>query len=241
MDLFFAENFQPGDRTILLSPEDSRHAVKVLRKRKGDLIDLTDGAGHYLQGAILKDSPQELMVELTKVEMRPRANVNLIEVALPIIRPNRMDWAVEKLTELGVSKIAPITCAYSTTRQIKKAHLRKIMISAIKQSGQFYLPEIESVTGFAEWIKDITPKKGLKYIAHQEIADKEIKRSDPAGMIYLAVGPEGGFHPEEINLPLSSGFKILNLGESILRTETAAVVGVVKLRTLFSGTLLGEE
>ena len=233
MDLFFVENFQPEDRTILLSPEDSRHAVKVLRKRKGDMIDLTDGAGHYLQGVILKDSPQELMVELTRVELRPKADTNQIELALPIIRPNRMDWAVEKLTELGVGKIAPITCAYSTVRQIKKAHLRKIMISAIKQSRQFYLPEIGSVTGFAEWIKDITPKKGLKYIAHQEIADKEIKRSDPAGMIYLAIGPEGGFHPEEINLALSSGFKILYLGDSILRTETAAVVGVAKLKTIF--------
>jgi len=233
MDLFFVENFQPGDRTILLSPEDSRHAVKVLRKRKGDLIDLTNGAGYYLQGAILKDSPQELVVELTKVELRPKADANQIELALPIIRPNRMDWAVEKLTELGVSKITPIACAYSTARQIKKAHLRKIMISAIKQSRQFYLPEIGPVTGFAEWIKDIAPKKGLKYIAHQEIADKEIKRSDPAGMIYLAIGPEGGFHPEEINLALSSGFKILYLGESILRTETAAAVGVAKLKTIF--------
>jgi 16S rRNA (uracil1498-N3)-methyltransferase len=234
MDLFFAENFQPGDRTILLSPEESKHAIKVLRKRKGDLIDLTDGTGHYLQGAILKDSPQELMVELTKVELRPRADENQIEVALPIIRPNRMDWAVEKMTELGVSKITPITCAYSTARQIKKAHLRKIMISAIKQSRQFYLPEIGPVTGFAEWIKDSATKVGIKYIAHQEIADKEIKKTDPAGMIYLAVGPEGGFHPEEINLALSSGFKILYLGESILRTETAAVVGVAKLRTIFS-------
>ena len=107
------------------------------------------------------------------------------------------------------------------------------MISVIKQSQQFYLPEIGPVTGFAEWIKDITPKKGLKYIAHQEIADKEIKRFNPAGMIYLAVGPEGGFHPEEINLALSSGFKILYLGDSILRTETAAVVGVAKLKTIF--------
>jgi len=241
MDLFFTDKFQPGDRTILLSPEESRHAVKVLRKRKGDLIDLTDGAGHYLQGAILKDSPQELMVELTKVEMRPRADTNQIELALPVIRPNRMDWAVEKLTELGVSKITPITCAYSTARQIKKAHLRKIMISAIKQSGQFYLPEIGPVTGFTEWIEDTPPKDGLKYIAHQEITDKEIKKTDPEGLIYLAVGPEGGFHPEEINLALSSGFKILYLGESILRAETAAVVGVAKLKTIFSNSLLAGD
>jgi 16S rRNA (uracil1498-N3)-methyltransferase len=241
MDLFFVKNFQPRDRTILLSPEEGRHAVKVLRKRIGDLIDLTDGAGHYLQGTILKDSPQELMLELTRVEMRSRADENQIEVALPVIRPNRMDWAVEKLTELGVSKIAPITCAYSTARQIKKAHLRKIMISAIKQSRQFYLPEISPVTGFAEWIKDAVSKEGTKYIAHQEVANKEIKRPYPAGMIYLAVGPEGGFHPEEINLAFSSGFEILYLGDTILRTETAAVVGVTKIKTLFSGTLVGEE
>ena len=234
MDLFYTDDFHPGDQTLMLPSEESSHAIKVLRKRKGDLIDLTDGAGNYLQGVIIGESAKNVAVEIEKVEKRPFPAENLIEVAFPIIRPNRLDWAVEKLTELGVKKIIPITCAYSTTRQIKKDHLRKIMISAIKQSGQFYLPEIAEVAEFSGWAKRTANMKGLKFIANQDSQDKNINRKITEGLIYLAIGPEGGFHPEEITLALSSGFRILYLGESILRSETAAVVGVAKLKMIFS-------
>ncbi|MEJ2050619.1 MAG: RsmE family RNA methyltransferase [Calditrichota bacterium] len=234
MDLFYTDDFHPGDRTLLISPEESRHAVKVLRNHKGDHLDLTDGAGNYLQGVIIEESVKNVTVEIEKVEKRPFPAENLIEVALPLIRPNRLDWAVEKLTELGIRKIIPITCAYSTTRKIKKDHLRKIMISAMKQSGQFYLPEIAEAAEFSRWIKRTANQKGLKFIAHQDSHDKNITRKTADELTYLAVGPEGGFHPEEITLALSSGFRILYLGESILRSETAAVVGVAKLKMILS-------
>jgi 16S rRNA (uracil1498-N3)-methyltransferase len=234
MDLFYTDDFHPGDRTLSLSPEESRHAVKVLRKYKGDHIDLTDGAGNYLQGVIIEESAKNVAVEIEKVEKRPFPTGNLIEVALPIIRPNRLDWAVEKLTELGIRKIIPITCAYSTTRQIKKDHLWKIVISAMKQSGQFHLPEIAEVAEFSEWVGNTANKNGRKFIAHRDSQDKNINRKTTDELIYLAIGPEGGFHPEEITLALSSGFKILYLGESILRSETAAVVAVTKLKMILS-------
>ncbi len=239
MELFFAHNFTPGIPEIHLSPDESRHAHKVLRKRPGDGIDLTDGRGHYIRGEIATLTGKSVVVRITGWEQLPFPAANHIRVALGIIRPNRLDWAVEKLTELGVERITPLLCRYTTLRTVKPDHLQRIAISAIKQSGQFYLPIIEQPISFIHWIKETSDFKGIRLIAQPEGNGlAEIRSSSPhVRQILLAIGPEGGFHPEEIELAVSKNFRTFHLGGTILRTETAAVAAVVRAKQLLSARI----
>jgi len=236
MELFFVQNFTPGTPEIHLSSEESRHARKVLRKRPGDVIDLTDGRGYHIRGEITDLSGKSVVIRVIRWEQSPFPPANHIQVAVGIIRPNRLDWAVEKLTELGVERITPLLCRYTTIRTIKPDHLQRIAISAIKQSGQFYLPAIDLPVSFDHWMKDTTGFEGIRLIAQPEGNSLvEIRSSSPnIRRILLAIGPEGGFHPEEIELAINRKFRTFHLGETILRTETAAVAAVVRVKQLLS-------
>ncbi|OGB68513.1 MAG: hypothetical protein A2Y94_14110 [Caldithrix sp. RBG_13_44_9] len=235
MELFYIPNFIPGQPTMNLSADESYHARKVLRKRRGDLLRLTDGLGTDITAIIQNDKGQQLELLIQKQEKIAFPPENMIEAALSTIRPNRMDWAVEKLTELGVQTIVPLHCQYTNYRQIKIDHLRKIAISAMKQSGQFYLPEIKSAVSMEEWLIETSQQPGTKYLAHPILEQsKKIVKSKPDEKFLLTVGPEGGFHPDEVSHALQHGFELLPLGQTILRTETAAVSGVVHLKILKS-------
>jgi 16S rRNA (uracil1498-N3)-methyltransferase len=239
MELFYIPNFIPGQPTLNLPAEESHHARKVLRKRKGDILRLTDGLGSDITAIILDDKEPQLELLIQQQERIPFPPENLIEVALSVIRPNRMDWAIEKLTELGVQTIVPIHCQYTNYRSIKIEHLRKIAISAMKQSGQLYLPDIKPDLDFKKWLTDTAQYPGSKFLAHphREPAEKIIG-AKPDEKFLLAIGPEGGFHPDELSLARQAGFQLLPLGQTILRTETAAVSGVIHLKIRKSQVLL---
>jgi 16S rRNA (uracil1498-N3)-methyltransferase len=239
MELFYIPNFLPGQPTLNLPADESHHARKVLRKRRGDILRLTDGLGSEITAIIQDDKEPQLKLSIIKHEKRPFPPKNLIQVALSVIRPNRLDWAVEKLTEIGVQIIVPIQCHYTTFRSIKIDHLRKIAISAMKQSGQFYLPEIKAAIDFKKWLTEAAQNPGGKFLAHPhpESAGKMMETKIDESFL-IAIGPEGGFHPDEILLARQAGFELLPLGETILRTETAAVSGVVHLKIWKSQLLL---
>jgi 16S rRNA (uracil1498-N3)-methyltransferase len=232
--LFYTAHFIPGDQQIELSGEESRHAKSVLRKNIKENIELTDGRGHHIQGIISRDSRNRLTVEVINYQKVAVFPENQIEVGLATIRPNRMAWAVEKLTELGVKKIVPFISQYTSYHQVNIAHLGKVIISALKQSKQFYLPEISQPVNFTDWLNKIKKRIGKKYIAslhgsnylESPVFDEKIKKC------YVAIGPEGGFHESELDLADRDNFKVLNLGPTILRTETAAVVAVTRLKQM---------
>jgi 16S rRNA (uracil1498-N3)-methyltransferase len=144
---------------------------------------------------------------------------------------------VEKLTELGVIRIVPFISQYTSYHQVKLDHLGKVMISALKQSKQFYLPEISQPVKFMEWLDKIKKREGYKYIASLHgnkaselpVLDKKLKKC------LVAIGPEGGFHQSELELADRYKFKTLKLGATILRTETAAVVAVARLKQMLTG------
>ena len=234
MELFFLENFSSATKEIQLSPEESRHLVKSLRKRPGDTVDLTDGNGHHILAEIVQVTGKNTRLAVKKVKRIPFPPLHHFSVGLAIIRPNRMDWAVEKLTELGVESITPLICQYSTIKQVKWEHLRKVAVSAIKQSRQFYLPRIDKVKKLKEWLGETTAQKGPKFIAHPDsdisFTSKILKSSEIG--ITLLIGPEGGFHSDELNLAQAKNFIPINLGSNILRSETAAVVAVSQIKLL---------
>ncbi|MEJ2635861.1 MAG: RsmE family RNA methyltransferase [Calditrichia bacterium] len=232
MELFFLESFDPRSDTAILSADESHHAKRVLRKRSCDMLDLTDGKGHHLQGVIIEDARRELLIKITRREQVPFPPQNRIEVALAVIRPNRMDWAVEKLTELGVEKIVPVICRYNSAKNVKVDHLRKICLSALKQSEQFYLPQISAPLPLEDWMEKISHSGGLRIMCHPDKTLPQVTSWPADEQVCLAIGPEGGFHPDEIRAAKAYHFQSLNLGSTILRTETAAVAATTRIKML---------
>jgi 16S rRNA (uracil1498-N3)-methyltransferase len=231
MQIFYAENYTPGQREITLLSPETKHIRKVLRKKKNDEITLTDGRGHRIQGIIhhITDRYTQIYVQSYQKIQFPAENE--IEVAMAVIKPKRMDWAVEKLTELGVKKIIPLKCQYNSPYTLKLDHLNKIAISAIKQSNQYHLPKISIMVDIKDWIQ---AAKGIKIIASfdESFTTTIQKQISSPELLQIMIGPEGGFHSSEIQLAYKNTFKSLHLGNTILRTETAAVVAVSQLKLL---------
>lgn len=233
MELFFAEDFHPEKAHITLGQEESRHVARVYRKSRGEVIWLTDGNGHRIQGEITEIRKGQVEIAIRQVEHFPFPPENRMVVGVAVIRPNRLDWAVEKLTELGVLRIVPLLFRYNTRKQIKTGHLQRVMRSALKQSQQWYLPEISPPALFPRWLEDIPAEEPLRFLAHPNSRETTWSLPlppDESRTCYLAVGPEGGFHPQELALAQEHHFHLLHLGNTILRTETAAVVGTALLK-----------
>ena len=177
---------------------------------------------------------RQLQLSIQQTKKLPFPPENDIELAISIIRPNRLDWAIEKATELGIKKIVPLHCHYSTFRNLKLDHVKRIAISAMKQSGRLYLPEISSPLSLADWMDKSVREQCHRFIAvpskkghwEAQLSDSTIKKYQ------ILIGPEGGFHKNELEKGEQYQFQQLNLGPTILRTETAAVAGITFLKSI---------
>ncbi len=223
MNIFYKKEIS-GD-SIELNVEESRHCIKVLRLRKGDHVILMNGLGSVFEAVIQIPDPKSCRLKIIKEEKPPNIRSYQLTIAIaPTKNMDRFEWFTEKSTEIGIDRIIPLICQHSERKEIKPDRLEKILISAMKQSGQLYLPELSASTSF----KDLINKtfQGEKFIAHCEAgAKKELKNSiTPGTNVLVLVGPEGDFDPEEIRIALAGGFIPVSMGESRLRTETAGVV-----------------
>ncbi len=237
MDLFYAENLRGNDGEIVLSSEEGHHCRHVMRKRVGDRIYLTDGNGLRAEAVIRLFRGARVTCEILSREAVPSPHSHAVQVALSPIRPRRMDWAVEKLTELGVGKIIPILCEHSSIGLIKKKHLKKIAVSALKQSGQLYLPEIAEPRLLNDWLDDLPPAENtLRIIAHPDSAGFASPEAASFQHGIVLIGPEGGFSETEVSRARECSFQPVRLSHSILRSETAAVAGAFLLLSIFNGT-----
>lgn len=236
MDLFYAEHLRENDSEIALSAEESHHCRHVMRKRVGDRISLTNGKGFRAEAIIRLFRGAGATCEILSGTIVPPPRSRRILAALSPIRPRRMDWAVEKLTELGVGKIIPVLCEHSSVGLIKKKHLNKIAVSALKQSGQFYLPEIGEPRLLTDWLDNLPPGGNtLRLIAHPVAAGFITEPGNFQTGIVLT-GPEGGFTEAEVNRAREHCFRPIRLSHSILRSETASVAGAFLLLSIFNGT-----
>ncbi|NOX37719.1 MAG: 16S rRNA (uracil(1498)-N(3))-methyltransferase [Calditrichaeota bacterium] len=232
---FYAPDLSLHSTHIQLSPEESHHASRVLRKRTDDHIGLINGNGLMARARIDRIDKKGVACIIETVSTVPPPE-HRIHVGLGMIRPNRMDWAVEKLTELGVHTIQPLQTDFTTAPGLKRRHLERVAISAMKQSQQAYLPTIAEPRAFQDWILQVPlqAEHAAGYIAHWMPDAKRIPSpADSLREIYLAVGPEGGFSEREVQLAVEAGFRIVKLQEQILRSETAAVVAVSQIKFLF--------
>lgn len=220
--IFFAPEIL---QTKELPHEEALHCIKVLRKKEGDEILITDGKGFFYEATIVHAHQKHCMVEIINtIETPNNWRFNLQLAFAPTKNTDRSEWFVEKATEIGINRISPILCRHSERKDIKPQRFEKILVSAIKQSQKATLPIFDELIDFEAFIKQ--PFDGSKYIAHcydsiPKIHLKDIyKKNDNA---LILIGPEGDFSEEEVEKAIKEGFQSISLGNSRLRTETAAL------------------
>ncbi len=228
MQLFYSPDIAPG-AFCTLDPEESRHAVRVLRKRKGDELHLTDGRGMLHHCRIVVADDRACVVEPVGQDSFLSNSPFSIHLAVaPTKNPSRMEWLVEKAVEIGVGAITLLQCDHSERTFLKTERLQKIALSAMKQSLRTLLPTIHEATGLREWLQSGV-STGQRIIAHCEAGCPRQPLAatlQPGLDTTILIGPEGDFSSEEIALALKCGFLPVSLGSSRLRTETAALYAV---------------
>ena len=223
--------------TPVLPEDESQHCVRVLRLNEGDSIIITDGKGFLYNAILEKAHPKHCLVNITERSLQKPLWDNTIHIAVaPTKSIDRMEWFVEKATEIGINAITCLRCRHSERREINLNRLNKIAVSAMKQSQKATLPQISEMIDFNKFIS--REFAGQKMIAHceenEKLLMKEVYKPDSNALILI--GPEGDFSNEEIKSAISYGFTPISLGKSRLRTETAALVACHTIH-LFSGEL----
>ena len=208
-----------------LSEEESAHCVRVLRYTLGDEILLTDGQGTTYTARITNPHPKHCEFEILSQEKQAPNHAFRLHIAIaPTKNVERLEWMVEKCTEIGVDEITPILCRFSERKQLRTDRLQKIILSAAKQSLTPYLPTLNELTPYDELIRRATEQD--RFIAHcYKNQKRELKDLIRKGnSVLVLIGPEGDFSEQEVQDALSLGFLPVSLGNSRLRTETAGVV-----------------
>ncbi len=231
-ELFYSENLLPQDETLQLGSEESRHLIKVLRKKPGDFIFVTNGQGLEWKGEITGTDARK--VSAKKIETVQHINERApLHIAIAPPKSNdRMEWFLEKATEIGVSQITPIICKHSERKTLKMDRMKKILVGGLKQSGQYFLPQFNPLVSFDSFLKTNPTEKRM--IAHCQAGDKialfQIQNLNEG--ILILIGPEGDFSDQEIERAINQSFTAISLGSQRLRTETAGIVACSKVATL---------
>ena len=223
MKLFYTPEID-NEKTFTLSENESKHAIRVLRLKKHDTINLINGKGSFYEAIISDDNPKKCEVIITSIQ-KEILNKPILHIAIaPTKNNDRTEWFIEKCTEIGITKITPTLCSNSERKKIKQERFEKTAISAMKQSLKATLPIVNDLTNFKELIN--SPFNGGKYIAHcyknEQKHFKDIYQKGENALILI--GPEGDFSEEEVTLAKSNGYEPITFGESRLRTETAGIV-----------------
>jgi 16S rRNA (uracil1498-N3)-methyltransferase len=223
-----------SDNIILLNEDESKHAVRVLRLVIGAEVMLVDGKGTRAFAKVMEDHPKRCTLEITERKQETTERNYRLHLAIaPTKNLDRLEWFIEKATEIGIDSIILISCDHSERFTVKVDRMEKVTVSAIKQSQQSWLPEIKGVISFKEFIASV-PSNAQRFIAHCADSEKSPLKNTikPGGDVYILIGPEGDFSSNEISLAVEKGFLPVTLGERRLRTETAALVAVMTVNLI---------
>lgn len=239
MQLFYCKDITPeGFHT--LDAEESRHAVRVLRLREGDELNVTDGRGNLYRCQIVEANDKACVVSnaivLSPTPHQTRSLPHIHLAVAPTKNPARMEWLVEKAVEVGVSEITLLQCDHSERSFLKTERLEKLAVSAMKQSLHTVLPVIHPTVNLSKWLSTTHyPLPTQKFIAHCEADSPRVplaKVLTPGRDAVMLIGPEGDFSAEEIALATRLGFSPVSLGPARLRTETAALYSIVSFNLI---------
>jgi 16S rRNA (uracil1498-N3)-methyltransferase len=222
MNIFYQARLTAGEG--FLTEEESIHAVRVLRLKEGDPVVLVDGRGMWAEAEISAPDSRKCKVKILRtLEEFGKRSYSLHLAVAPTKNHDRIEWLIEKATEIGLDTFTPLICQFSERRHIQINRLEKIAVAAMKQSVKAYLPEIHEMAVFTTFAT--APFLGKKFIAHCSEGNKtHLKNLVPKNeQVMILIGPEGDFSDAEIALALQNGFREVTLGQSRLRTETAAL------------------
>ena len=222
MNIFYTPDI--SSENYILNEEESKHCVRVLRLKKGDEIFLVDGKGGFYKADIIDDNAKKCSVIIKEKQIEYEKKDFYLHIGIaPTKNIERLEWFLEKATEIGVDEITPLICKHSERKEVKNERLEKVIISAMKQSIKAYLPKLNSAMNFKEFTqKDF---KGQKFIAHLSDSSQKLQSVyQQRNNVLILVGPEGDFSEEEINSAEQNSFQEISLGNSRLRTETAGLV-----------------
>ena len=218
-----------------LPADEAMHAMRVLRLKGGDELFLMDGVGNFYRAQVTIAATHHCYYEILEVLPQERQWKGHFHLAIaPTKMMDRMEWMVEKATEVGVDEISFLNCAFSERRVVKNPRVEKIIVSAMKQSHKAWKPVLNEMSTFAHFIEQ--PRSGVNYIAHcydeiprVNLFDELRKTPDETEMTVL-IGPEGDFSIDEVRQAVDHGYQSVSLGTSRLRTETAGLSAVMMMQ-----------
>lgn len=224
MQLFYNPNLNESQTTFVFNKEESKHIIKVLRKKEGDILHVTNGLGFLFKTEITIASDNKCTVQINSFEKQDAPKFHLHVAVAPTKMNERFEWFLEKATEIGIQEITPIICDHSERKVIKTDRFQKILESAMKQSLHYYLPKLNDSISLKDFIKN--KKDGQLFIAHCEETNKKSLKSELKANenVLILIGPEGDFSVKEIQLAIDNNYIPVSLGATRLRTETAALV-----------------
>ena len=218
-----------------LPTEEAMHATRVLRLKAGDEIFLMDGVGNYYRAQITIAATHHCYYEILEhLPQEPEWKGHLHLAIAPTKMMDRMEWLVEKATEIGVDEISFLNCKFSERKLLKLPRLEKIVISAVKQSHKAWNPVLHEMVSFKDFIRQ--PREGRKFIAHcydqipRTYLFDELRKSSAPEELTIMIGPEGDFSIDEVKDAVEAGYQSVHLGTSRLRTETAGLSAVMMMR-----------
>jgi 16S rRNA (uracil1498-N3)-methyltransferase len=232
LPFFFTEPILATDIFVMLNEENSKHIVQVLRMQVGKQIKLTDGVGNIYTAEITDAHKKKCAVKILTREFIPQTKNKVCIAVSPLKNNSRLEWFLEKATEIGVSEIVPLLCDRTEKQNLKQERLQGILISAMLQSQQAWLPILTEPKKYDKFIMEVRTEN--KFIAHCEELNKQSLRTilstlQPFNPSTILIGPEGDFTSTEIELAIQNDFTPVALGSTRLRTETAALVAATLL------------
>jgi len=222
MHIFYTPDINSD--TYILSEEESKHCIKVLRFQKGSLLNLVDGKGGFYDAIVEEPHPKRTRIVIQRVQKNFGRRNHYLHIAIaPTKNIERLEWFLEKATEIGIDEITPIICDRSERKDVKTERLNKVITTAVKQSIKAFHPKLNEAERFSEFI--LRSQNTNKYIAHCIESKKSvIKDQFKLNSDYIVmIGPEGDFTSHEVDAAMKQGFIPISLGNSRLRTETAAL------------------
>lgn len=233
MHLFYTPDITPQNNAWPLNEEESKHCTRVLRLEKGDQVNLIDGKGGLYTATISDAHPKRTILQINSVVTGYGKRNHYLHIAVaPTKNIERLEWFLEKATEIGIDEVSLIITQRSERKEAKTDRLNKIITSAIKQSLKTYHPILNEPVSFTKFLSQ--PFEGQKFVAHCIDGEKaEIKDNlQKQGNYLVMIGPEGDFTEKEVADALQNGYKAITLGESRLRTETAALEACFEINFL---------
>jgi 16S rRNA (uracil1498-N3)-methyltransferase len=229
-----------AEKLTELPAEEANHAIKVLRLKEGDELMLMDGQGTFFRAVVTAASGKHCLYHVEETLPQRRAWKGHLHLAIaPTKMMERMEWLVEKATEVGFDELSLLDCRFSERRVVKLPRLEKIVVAALKQSRKAWMPRLNDMQSFSSFIRQQKGRAGRRYIAHcyDEIPRTNLFQElqslswDGVGEeLLVLVGPEGDFSIDEVREAVDAGFVSVDLGKSRLRTETAGLAAVMMMQ-----------